>query len=151
MNRTTTNIETYDVDDDDDGNVDRLLIEDDTDGDSTSFESEHKKRRSNNNDQLRIFKNIANDMKENQNRKVELLQQVMQPKTELELFFASICKTVEKFTPLDRAKVKAAISRIVGDMEIANIENTFNLNSLIPQGGSFTIESLPVIYDEKKQ
>lgn len=130
-NRTTTNIEldedesiiSISFDSDDDNSKDK---QNDKPNDEPNDEPNSKKRRSNNGDQLKVFQTIADDMKQNQVKKMEMLQQVMQPKSGLELFFASICKTVEKFSPLDQAKIKSAISGVVSDMEIANLENLYS-------------------------
>lgn len=70
-------------------------------------------------------------MKQNQNKKMDFSEKVLQPQNEMELFFASMCKTVQKFTPLNQAKTKLAIFRIVGDMEIANIENAIATRELL--------------------
>lgn len=141
INRTTTNIELDDEDDD------SILISEDTDVDS-SFEPKPKKKQKCNSDQFKLFQDIANDMKQNQNRKMELLQQVCMPRSELELFFASMCKTVEKFTPLDQAKVKSTISRIVGEIEIENLEKKALEESFhFENGSTFSIESLPIVDD----
>lgn len=128
-NRTTTNI---DVDDDD-----AIFINEDFGADdSRDFEKKAKRQRSNNSDQMKMFEILSNDMKQNQMKKMELLHQAIQPRNELELFFSSVCKTVEKFTPLDQAKVKSTISRIVSDMEIAHIQNM-----------TISIEELPLLME----
>lgn len=114
------------------------INEDSINEDSTSGPIS-KKRRSNNNDQLKIFENIAKDMKDSQNKKMEFIQQFVQPKTELELFFASLCKTVEKFNPLAQAKAKISISNIVSQMEIEHLENMMTVEA---------IESLPIMIDK---
>lgn len=75
---------------------------------------------------------------------MDFLEKVLQPQNEMELFFASMCKTVQKFNPLDQAKTKLAISRIVGDMEIANIENSIAASGLLSSQCNFSIESLSI-------
>lgn len=44
-------------------------------------------------------------------------------KSELDLFFESICKTVEKLGALDQAMVKMGILKIVNQAEIAFIKS----------------------------
>lgn len=98
------------------------IITVDEDGSSQdSLGSSSKRHRTN--EQIKIFESIAKDMKENQTKKLDLIQQIIQPKTEIDLFFASISKTVEKFSPLEQAKVKISISNIVSEMEISHLEN----------------------------
>lgn len=68
---------------------------------------------------------MFNDIKETQTRKMNLLEKFVempQQNSELELFFLSICKTVEKFTPLQQAKIKMSILEIVNKAEILNIQ-----------------------------
>lgn len=53
---------------------------------------------------MKSMENIAQSMKENGTKRNEILQQILtEPKyqSDLELFFSSICKTVEKFGPID--------------------------------------------------
>lgn len=47
---------------------------------------------------------------------------MQKPQNELELFFGSMCKTVEKFDALDQAKIKFEISQIVSQYEMAQIQ-----------------------------
>lgn len=70
---------------------------------------------------------IAQQIKDAQARKMELLEKMVtsngnQEQSELQLFFASMCKTVEKFTPLNQAKIKMQITKIVNEMEILHLE-----------------------------
>lgn len=126
-----------------------LLCDDDdsmdfTDDTSSDFLTKHtsKRPKKSNNEQLRIFESIAQDMKESQSKKIEIFQQIMHPKSELELFFASICKTVEKFGALEQAKTKVAISQIVSQMEISHLEKAAQEIIFLPSpnGKSFTID-----------
>lgn len=57
---------------------------------------------------------------------MELFQQSIQPQSELELFFASACKTVEKFTPLAQAKVKFEVNKIISQAEFDYLQNIPN-------------------------
>lgn len=118
---TTTNIELIDVEQIFEGECSQDSFNDSING--STHESSSKKRRSNNNEQIKIFETIAKDMKENQMKKMEFIQQIAQPKSALELFFASICKTVERFNPLEQAKIKISISNIVSEIEISRLEN----------------------------
>lgn len=146
--RTTTNIS---LSDEDSMEFTDTSMDDNI---STDYESATeqpiKKRRINHNDQTKLFESIAKDMKETQAKKMEIFHQLNQPKTELELFFASMCKTVEKFSHLNQAKVKISISKVVSEMEISHIESSNNQPALKPpnlqDSDSFNIEELPVIY-----
>lgn len=145
-NRTTTNI---DLSDDEIEKEFESSDNNSAESSNDSVTSASKKRRTSSIDKMKIFENIAKDMKENQTKKLELFQQFSQPKNELELFFASICKTAEKFSPIEQAKLKVSVSRIVGEMEITSLENkhlfqTFSLEN----GESFTIENLPVTIND---
>lgn len=147
--RTTTNIHNEMIDD-----IDSVEFIDESSIDSISdisIEPISKRPRKNSNEKIKLFESVANDLKENQNKKMEILHQFVQPKTELELFFASLCKTVEKFSPLEQAKVKISVSRIVSETEISNLENAMKLqeNTLLSQqnlldGETFSIEELPI-------
>lgn len=106
----------------------------------SSFTGSFSKKRRSNNDQLKVFENMAKDMKESQMKKMEFIQQIVQPKTELELFFASACKTVERFTPLEQAKVKMSVSKIVSEMEFSHLENELSANVIL---------TLPVIISDE--
>lgn len=131
--RTTTNIEIVDVE-----QFDEEFSQDSfNDSMGSTQESTSKKRRSNDNEQIKIFENIAKEMKENQMKKMEFIQQIAQRKSALELFFASICKTVEKFNPLEQAKIKISISNIVSEIEISRLENVAS-----------SIEALPVTFND---
>lgn len=60
-----------------------------------------------------------------------MIQQVVRPQSELELFFASMCKTVEKFDPMEQAKIKIEVSRIISNTELAHIQKSNNQNNVI--------------------
>lgn len=76
-------------------------------------------------DNMKHFNTFVSEMKESQSKKIELLGKIVDTpaKSELELFFASICKTVEKLTAIEQAKLKMKISTIVSEAEIAFIES----------------------------
>lgn len=64
-------------------------------------------------------------MQKNQEKKLDLLQKMIAKspeKTDLDLFFISISKTVKKFTPKDQALLKIQIQQIVSEREIALID-----------------------------
>lgn len=118
--RTTTNIIHNDNNDDIQsvaGSDECVEIDDDV-----SIQPIKRKRTSSNGEQIKIFESIAKTFKDNQTKKFEIFQQAMRPQTELELFFASMCKTVEKLGPVEQARVKFEISRIVGNAEIDNLQ-----------------------------
>lgn len=65
-------------------------------------------------------------MKENHAQKLELLQKSIEPikqQTDLELFFGSICKSVEKLHPIEQTRIKMQISQIVGQAELAQLQS----------------------------
>lgn len=82
-------------------------------------------------EQMRFFESISKSLEENQSKKFELIQQVMRPQSDLELFFASMCKTVEKFDLIEQAKIKIEVSRIVSNSELAHLEKANNQNRVM--------------------
>lgn len=84
-----------------------------------------RRRSSSNGDQLKIFENIAQSIKDNSCKRNEIIQKILsdsKQETELDLFFGAICKTVSKFSPFDQAKIKMKISNIVSETELAHLE-----------------------------
>lgn len=62
---------------------------------------------------------------------MEMFQQVIQPQTELDLFFASICKTVQKFEPMSQARIKIEINQLIGRYELAHLSNViYSVNTV---------------------
>lgn len=85
--------------------------------------NETKRRRVS--DQNKNLEVLTQHLKDSQNKKMELLEKMIaapQEQSELQLFFASICKTVEKFTLLDQAIIKMDIIKIVNEMEISHLK-----------------------------
>lgn len=87
------------------------------------------------------FEEFRKDMQKNQEKKFDLIQKIIQKspeKTDLDLFFISLSKTVKKFTPKDQALLKMKIHQIVSEKEIAYIDadDSFvaNLNISNPFG-----------------
>lgn len=126
--RTTSNIIFDDISSEN-GAVSLTVSEDeDKSNDSKENKPLQKRRRSSSassSDQMRIYESFAKTMRENHNEKMNMIQQLQDSKsqTELECYFASICKTVEKFPPIEQAKVKLQISQIVSQIEIAQLES----------------------------
>lgn len=117
--RTTTNI----VSNDEESNQDGIIsIQNSDDEEKENVQGFKRRRSSSNSDQMKIFETIAKTIKENHSKKIELINQMQKPQNELELFFASICKTVEKFEALDQAKIKFEISQIVSQCEMVQIQ-----------------------------
>lgn len=106
--------------------------------------SKRKRSLSNSSDHLKLIENIAKSIKENQSKKLEIFQQAVQPQSELELFFAAICKTVEKFDPMAKAKLKIEISHIVSQAELDHLNNISN--EII-----YTVQSLPIVHELSKE
>lgn len=91
-----------------------------------------RQRSSSNGDQIKLLENIANTFKESNTKRNDLFQHFMKetkPPTELEVYFNSICLTVDKFDPLEQAKVKMQISQIVSQAELAQLEKSQRPNS----------------------
>lgn len=92
---------------------------------------------------MKIFENIAQTLKENGLKRSELFQQMMEPakkeQTELELFFCSMCKTVEKFSPFEQAKMKMQISHMVSQVELAQLGNSQRFHPMQPQNVSSSV------------
>lgn len=110
------------------------------DDDEMDFTQSYKKRRSSNGEQFKLIETITKEIKENQTKKFDLFQQFTK-QSELELFFSSLCKTVEKFTAIEQAKIKIELSNIVGQHELSHLEKAAtSKNDLI-----YTINSLPVL------
>lgn len=65
-------------------------------------------------------------MKDTQNRKINLLEKIVETptveKSDLELFFESICKTVQKLPKLSQAKLKMKITEAVNQAEIEHLQ-----------------------------
>lgn len=119
FDRTITNIVNLD---DEDGSV---CIDDACSTIADEIVPLKRRRSSSNGDQIRIFENIAQSIKENGTKRSEMIQKILsdsKQETELELFFGSICKTVSKFTPFDQAKMKMRIQNLVSETELAHIE-----------------------------
>lgn len=121
--RTTTNIGINDDGSSQDGII---TIQNSDDEEKENVQCLKRRRSSSNSDQIKIFETIAKTIKENHSRKIDLINQMQKPQNLLELFFASMCKTVEKFEALDQAKIKLEISQIVSQYEMAQIQAANN-------------------------
>lgn len=76
---------------------------------------------------MKLFETFTKTLKDNHTHKMNLFHQAIEtskPLTELELFFSSICKTVEKLKPIDQAKMKMQISSIVAQAELAELQSS---------------------------
>lgn len=124
--RTTSSVIFDDVSSED-GAASTVTISDEEDkSDELQLMVPHKRRRSSSSsDQFKMYESFAKTMRENHSAKMNLIQQLQTPKeqTELERFFASVCKTVERFPALDQVKAKMKISQIVSEMEFAQLSN----------------------------
>lgn len=109
---------------DDDAADEIALVEDDEE--ENDFRSHKRKRNTSNSEQMKIFEVITKTLKENNSKKIEMFQKMQaDSQSELELFFSCICKTVEKFSPIEQARVKMQISKTVSQCELARLE-TYN-------------------------
>lgn len=122
--RTTSNIAFDDVmnEFDDLHTVD--ISDDEMDGPTKENLRPIKRRRSSSTgDQLKIFESVAKALKDNQNQRMGMYQSTVEvPQTELELYFSSICKTVEKLPPIEQTKIKMQVSNIVNQAELAQLQ-----------------------------
>lgn len=134
LSRTTTNIS---LEDDDDTNIPDSIVPDEevmmVDNTDDQCLPHIKRRRCSfgSGDQMRFFESISRTLKESQSKKLELIQQVVRPQSDLELFFASMCKTVERFDLIEQAKIKIEVSRIVSNSELAHLEKANNQNRVM--------------------
>lgn len=79
ISRTTTNIQIDTIEDE-------AVVPNDDFGISDDFTDEHlppmkRRRSSSTGDQTRMFENIAKTIKENHNKKIEILEQAMKPQS----------------------------------------------------------------------
>lgn len=68
-------------------------------------------------------------MQKSQDKKLDLIEKIVQKspeKSDLELFFSSIFKTVRKFSLKDQALLKIKIHQIVSEKEISYLDRTLN-------------------------
>lgn len=155
--RTITNIGINDdVDDVLNGHLDLDLGVAEIDDDECDFQLNKKRKNSSNGDHVKVFESIAKSIKDNHSKKIELFEKVVnRPHSEIELFFMSISKTVEKFNPIEQTKVKIEISRIVNQLELAHFENMnkisvnsiieTNTGTILKDGETFSIEEMPIV------
>lgn len=125
--RTTSNIIFDDVSSAD-AIINDISDDDDKSNDSKENKPVQKRRRSSSSsssDQMKIYESFARTMQENHTAKMNLIQQLQDTKSqsELECYFTAICKTVEKFSPIEQAKIKMQISQIVGQAELDQLEH----------------------------
>lgn len=124
--RTTTNVEN---DEESNGIDDEQLSPDDG-----SVRPCKRRRSSSNGEQMKIFENIAQSFKENNSMRNDLIQKIFsdkkEPQSEMELFFLSMCRTVEKFSPLEQATLKMQISQIVSQVELSHLGQGGNLHPM---------------------
>lgn len=79
-----------------------------------------KKRKSDSSNEL------INQLAQTQSRKLDLLEQLVatpSEQSELDLFFASICKTVAKLNALEQAQLKMEIIKSVNTAEISHLRS----------------------------
>lgn len=98
---------------------------DDDDLDTSSKEPPSKTRKTSSAEWSQ-FDDLRNDMQKNQEKKIELIEKLIQKspeKSSLDLFFCSISKTVGTFSAKEQAILKIKIQQIVTEIEIANIDS----------------------------
>lgn len=78
---------------------------------------------------MKIFENIAHTLREQNSKRNAIYEQILsdsKPQSEIELYFSSISKTVEKLNPIEQAKLKIQISQIVSKAELEHLERIQN-------------------------
>lgn len=82
-------------------------------------------------DQTKQIQLLTREFGDSQRKKIDLLERIVSApqQNELELFFASICKTVEKLTAIDQVKIKMKVTQIVHDIELARLQTYSILES----------------------
>lgn len=104
---------------------------------SSYFQTMKRRRSSSNSEQMKLIETVTKCIKDNNAKKFEMFQQAIKPQNELELYFASVCKTVEKFQPMVKAKIKMEINQLISRYELDHFSsviysvNTENSNELI--------------------
>lgn len=102
---------------------DLVCISDNCDDGLTGNEPNPKRRRSTENP----FEKLVSVYTRNSDERMKFLQKTQstsEPMTELGHYFASICKTVEKMTPFEQARVKYEISSLVGRIEMDRLRGS---------------------------
>lgn len=103
----------------------------DLDEESGVSEPPNKQRKTTAKGEWLQFENFRKEIQMNQEKKFDLIQKIVQKspeKSDLELFFNSMFKTVQKFTPKDQAVLKIKIYQIVSEKEMSYLEITPNPN-----------------------
>lgn len=120
--------------------IDAIDISDDEskDGDNKENVQPIKRRRSSSTgDQMKIYETLAKTLNETHSQKLNLIHQAIEStksQSELELYFSSICKTVEKLSPIDQAQIKLQISNIVSQAELAQLRSTTSYQNTFGNG-----------------
>lgn len=94
--------------------------------DTIANEPPAKQRKLNPKSQLSQFEIFRDEMIKNQDKKLNLIEKIVQKspeKSDLELFFNSIFKTVQRFTRRDQAVLKIKIHQIVSEKEMSYLES----------------------------
>lgn len=96
-----------------------------------------KRKRSTDN----TFDKLASTYERNSAERMKILQQkpfLIEPMTALGHFFSSICKTVEKFSEYEQARVKFEISNLIGRIEMGRLRDD---SHIIPSYQSINVPS----------
>lgn len=115
-------------------------VELDDDDDKESAQHYKRRRSSSTGERIKMVETFTKTLKDNHIQKMHMLQQAVEssnkPQSELELYFSSICKTVEKLPPLEQAKLKMQISNIVCQAELSQLQSvapySFNPTQIHP-------------------
>lgn len=132
FHRTTSNIAFDDINEIDGCSTFTISDDEMNETNKENMAPVKRRRSSSTGDQMKLFETFAKSLKDNHSQKMCMLQNAMEttkPQTELELYFSSICKTVEKLHPIEQSKIKMQISNIVNQAELAQLQSSQpNLN-----------------------
>lgn len=73
------------------------------------------------------LEHFSKQLEKSQEKKIDLIKSILQKspeKNDLDLFFSSMCKTVQKFVPKEQALLKFKIHQLVSEKEIELLCNT---------------------------
>lgn len=111
----------------DDSDAGELVLSEDIEEDISQDQRPASKLRKT--DPSNDLKEIAQQMRNSQTRKLDIIEKMIAtpPQSDLELFFASMCKTVEKFSPINQAEIKMNVTKLVNEAEILHLRTQYDV------------------------
>lgn len=134
--RTTTNIV---LGAEEEEHIEQNIEENEQYDQTNSHDMVHTPKRKRTSPHPTIFENLAKSIQESHSKEMEMFQQVIKPQSEMDLFFSSICKSVEKFNAIEQAKIKIEINRIVSQMEMNHLQNVASNQQIV-----YSVQTSPV-------